>query len=404
MALFEEIVRREQLIKLAIICTEKLPAPAIKGGAIQMMIDGVTPFLSKKYELTIFSVSDPELPDREILNDTRYIRFPRSEYRQHVANELANHSFEVIHVCNRPKNVLLYKQASPKSKFVLSLHNEMFAERKLSEEEGKQVVETVSAITTVSNFIKNTVLERFPEAADKIRVVYSGVDLSSFPLRQSKEGQQIRRDFRKRYHLEGKQVILFVGRLSKTKGPHLLIQAMEQLWKRHEHIVLLVVGGKWFSDNGMNKYVYSLYKKALPFKDKIIFTKYIPANFIHEAFLAGDVFVCSSQWQEPLARVHYEAMAAGIPVISTNRGGNAEVILNNYNGLIIEEYNKAHAFTKAIHYVLSEPELSKWMCHNGRTFIEINFTYKHVADRLISVYQAVHPLHIEVSTGKCQAP
>ncbi|WP_204419392.1 glycosyltransferase [Bacillus tianshenii] len=376
-------------MKLAIICTEKLPSPAIKGGAIQMMIDGVTPFLREKYELTIISVADDELPDREIVDGVHYIRFPRSEYRQHVANELTLHHFDLIHVCNRPKNVLLYHQSSPQSKFVLSLHNEMFADHKLSDEEGANVVETVSAITTVSNFIKKTVVERFPEAEKKISIVYSGVDLESFPLRQTKLGQQIRSNFRKRYNIEDKKVILFVGRLSKTKGPHILIKSMEQLLKVHKDIVLLVVGGKWFSDNGINKYVYSLYQQALPFKEKIIFTKYIPADFIHEAFLGGDVFVCSSQWNEPLARVHYEAMAASIPVITTNRGGNAEVILDRYNGLIIDDYNKPSSFSKAIHYCLTEPELTRWMSHNGRRFVEINFTYKHVSDRLIRVYDQI---------------
>lgn len=41
-------------MKLAFICTEKLPAPAVRGGAIQMMIDGVTPYFSNRYDLTIF--------------------------------------------------------------------------------------------------------------------------------------------------------------------------------------------------------------------------------------------------------------------------------------------------------------------------------------------------------------
>ncbi|WP_417897280.1 glycosyltransferase family 4 protein [Bacillus haimaensis] len=389
MALYSGDLQNESDIKLAIICTEKLPSPAIKGGAIQMMIDGVTPFLKEKYKLTIFSVADEELADREIVDGVHYIRFPRNEYRHHVANELTLHHFDLIHVCNRPKNVLLYHQSSPQSKFVLSLHNEMFAAHKLSDEEGAEVVETLSAVTTVSNFIKKTVVERFPEAEKKISVVYSGVDLESFPLRQTMVGQQIRNNFRKRYNLEDKKVILFVGRLSKTKGPHILIKSMEQLLKVHKDLVLLVVGGKWFSDNRMNKYVYSLYKQALPFKEKIIFTKYIPSDFINEAFLGGDVFVCSSQWNEPLARVHYEAMAAGIPVITTNRGGNSEVILHRYNGLIINDYNNPTAFSKAIHYCLTEPELTSRMCHNGRRFIEINFTYRHVYERLIRVYDQV---------------
>ncbi|CAG9620282.1 glycosyltransferase family 4 protein [Sutcliffiella rhizosphaerae] len=374
-------------MKLAIICTEKLPAPSIKGGAIQMMIDGVTPFLSKLYELTIFSVSDPELPNQESANGVTYIRFPREDYRQLVANELFLHQFDVIHICNRPKNVLLYKQSSPDSKIVLSLHNDMFSLKKLSDEEGNEIVDAVDTITTVSNYIKETVVKRFPTAKPKIIIVYSGVDLSSYPLRKSKEWFKIRDRFREMYNLENKKVILFVGRLSKTKGPHLLIQAMQALVKKHDNLVLLIVGGKWFSDDGMNHYVQSLYTMAKHLGDKVIFTKYIPAERISEAFIGGDMFVCSSQWNEPLARVHYEAMAAGIPLITTNRGGNAEVILDNFNGQIIDDYDDPTAFAKTIHYVLKEPEICEWMCHNGRKFIESNFTFKHVANRLITVYE-----------------
>ena len=58
----------------------------------------------------------------------------------------------------------------------------------------------------------------------------------------------------------------------------------------------------------------------------------------------GDLFVCSSQWNEPLARVHYEAMAAGIPIITTNRGGNAEVMNQGKNGIIIDDYDQPKAF------------------------------------------------------------
>ena len=41
------------------------PWPAIRGGAIQTMIDGVVPFLRRRHEVTIFSITDPDLPERE---------------------------------------------------------------------------------------------------------------------------------------------------------------------------------------------------------------------------------------------------------------------------------------------------------------------------------------------------
>jgi glycosyltransferase involved in cell wall biosynthesis len=373
-------------MKLAYICTEKLPSPAVKGGAIQMMIDGISPILSEKHELTIFSVSSPDLPDYEVLDHVQYIRFPRENYRLNVAEELKNHQFDVIHVFNRPKNIVLYKSSAPNSQFVLSLHNDMFSEKKISTEQGKEAIKLVSNITTVSDYIKQEVIHRFPEAKEKVSVVYSGVDLSSYPPVWTDEGQQIRRLYREKYDVEDKKVILFVGRLSKTKGPHLLIRALKGLLRRHENLVLMIVGGKWFSDDGVNSYVDFLHRLSKPLGDKVIFTKFIPPEEIPKMFLMGDIFVCSSQWNEPLARVHYEAMAAGIPVITTNRGGNAEVVEYGHNGFVINQYNHPSAFAKAIHEMFVEPELAEWMAKNGRELVESRFEYHHVADRYEQVY------------------
>lgn len=377
------------MLKLAFICTEKLPSPAIRGGAIQMMIDGVAPYFSSRYELTIFSIEDPDLPQQETKNGVRYIHLPKYHYREAVANELRKSSFDLIHVFNRPLNVPLYKKAAPNSRVVLSLHNEMFSEKKLTFAQGKEVIKHVSMITTVSTFIKQTVIERFPEAKEKIKVVYSGVDLPSYPPVWTIKGARIREEYRKKYELEDKKVILFAGRLSPTKGPHLLIHSMKRILQQHKNAVLVIAGGKWFSDDGVNQYVAFLRKLAKPYKEHVLFTNFIPANEIPNLFLMADVFVCSSQWNEPLARVNYEAMAAGTPLITTNRGGNGEVVKHEVNGLVIENYDKPSSFAKAVDKVFTDMNLSKKIARNGRNRVEALFTFLHAAKRLDAVYQSV---------------
>lgn len=373
-------------MNIAFICTEKLPSPAIKGGAIQMMIDGLVPFFAKNHSLTVFSISDPELPDRERMDNVEYIRFPRTNYRLMVAEELRNHQFDIIHVFNRPKNVNLYKMSSPHSKIVLSLHNDMFSEKKISRIDGEEAIEQAAQITAVSDYIKKTVVNRFPRAESKLSVLYSGVDLESFKPVWTEEGESKRKELRDKYGIQDKKVILFVGRLSKTKGPHLLIQAMEELAGKHNDAVLVIVGGKWFSDNRINGYVNMLYDLAKPLEDHIIFTKYIPSSDIPDMFLMADVFICSSQWNEPLARVHYEAMAAGIPVITTNRGGNAEVVIHGFNGFLINHYQNPNHFAKAVDYIFSNQGHAQLMAQTGRKLIELNFCFQHVYERLEKVY------------------
>ncbi|WP_299087303.1 glycosyltransferase family 4 protein [uncultured Metabacillus sp.] len=378
-------------MRLAFICTEKLPSPAIKGGAIQMMIDGVTPFISKEYNFTIFSVTDPSLPDYEVRSGVQYIRLPPENYEVNIAKILAEKAFHIVHVFNRPLSIPLYKKASPSSQFVLGLHNEMLSEKKVSLEKGKEIVNSVERIVTVSNYIKQTVLERFPEAESKIKVVYSGVNLMEYPPVWSPEGEQIRKEYRQKYNIGDKKVILFVGRLTKNKGPHLLISAFKAIAKRHPNAVLVITGGKWFSDDGINKYIRYLKKLAQPLGDKVIFTNFIPAKEISNIFLMSDIFVCSSQWQEPLARVHYEAFAAGIPTISTNRGGNAEVVSHKETGYLIEAYDQVSEFAKGIHFYLMNPVTADRITRNARKLVESNFQFHHVASRLTNVYSELIP-------------
>jgi glycosyltransferase involved in cell wall biosynthesis len=373
-------------MNLAFICTEKLPAPAIKGGAIQLMLDGISPYFSKNHHVTIYSITDPLLPERNIENGITYIRFPRVGFSENVALDLRGKSFTHIHIFNRPNEVCRYKKASPESKIILSLHNDMFTTRKLSHNEACEIIEYCDSITTVSEYIKRTVTVRYPQAEEKIHVVYSGVDFTKFHPIWSAKGQEIRAQWREKYGLKSNKVILFIGRLSRTKGPDLLIKAMHDIIKHEPEAILVIVGGKWFSENGLNDYVRHLYDTAEPLKPRIIFTKYIPAPDIPNILLMGDIFVCSSQWHEPLARIHYEAMAAGLPILTTDRGGNSEVIINDLNGYAIKEYDQPSIFSAYITRLLQDESLAAELGRNGRNYAEKNFSFLKTAEKLERIH------------------
>src|SRR5262245_54063225 len=68
--------------RLALVGTEKLPTPPIKGGAIQTYIAGVIPHLARHYELTVVGPAHPLLPDQEVIDGIRYVRIPHDEEPQ----------------------------------------------------------------------------------------------------------------------------------------------------------------------------------------------------------------------------------------------------------------------------------------------------------------------------------
>ena len=162
-------------MRIALISTEKLPVPPIEGGAVQLYINGILPYIKDKHEITVFTVKHEKLRDYEIIDGVRFIRMdaiPKEIYIDNVIKSIGN-EYDLVHVFNRPKWVKLISTKLPEVKISLSIHNEMFLPKKISAQEAEKCVKRVEFINTVSKFIANGVEEFYPAAKDKLRVVYS---------------------------------------------------------------------------------------------------------------------------------------------------------------------------------------------------------------------------------------
>ena len=375
-------------MKILLVCTEKLPVPCIRGGAIQTYIDGILPFLKRDHEVTVFSVADPELPDQEIRDNILYKRSSRKtseEYYHAVTNFVAGREFDWIVIYNRPKYLPMVAEVAPNSRFILSMHNEMFHAKKIEPEEAILCLERVEKVVTVSKFIADGIAKLFPGYEHKLTPVYAGVDLKLFQPRWIEGLEGKRKEKLAALGLEDKQVILYVGRLTDKKGPHLLISAMTKVIKKHPSAVLLLVGSKWYGNNEENDYVREIKVKAEQLGEAVQMTGFIPPYEVADYFLLGDVFVCASQWEEPLARVHYEAMATGLCTITTGRGGNPEVIIPGKNGIVITDYENSGAFADCIDYLLSMPNKREEMGKRGRELAELYYSWSRVAWDILSI-------------------
>ncbi|OQP05576.1 glycosyl transferase [Geobacillus sp. 46C-IIa] len=374
-------------MKIAMIATEKLPVPAIRGGATQIYLDATAAVMARKHDVTVLSIRDRELPDEEKnKNGVAYRRFAQETYVQEVAAHLRTETYDVIHVCNRPRWVRYIREASPDSAIVLSVHNEMFRDDKISYAEGIDCINTVKQIVTVSDYIGATICDRFPQAAGKVATVYSGVDVKTFQPKWTTQGAKINAAVRRELGLEGKKVVLFVGRLSKVKGAHLLLEALPSITEKHPEAMIVFVGSKWFGANEMNSYVRYLYTLGALYENNAMFIQFVKPEQISQLYTMADLFVCPSQWQEPLARVHYEAMAAGLPIITSNRGGNPEVVENGKNGYIINDFSNPEAYATLINKLLDEPAFASQMGKYGRQKAEREFSWEAVAAKLLRAY------------------
>lgn len=372
-------------VKIALICTEKLPVPPIAGGAVQLYIDGIAPHLAAKHDITIFSIQYPGLPDRETVNGIRLIRLPGGSGANYINSlkSALDRSFDLIHVFNRPRYVLELMKVLPESKFSLSLHNEMFHPEKITDEEAVSCIKKVEFINTVSKYIADTVKERFPQAADKLRVVYSGADAGMFKPSWTPEGLSDKLALKVKYKLQDHRVIIYVGRFSPKKGVHVMLNAVKKVMVKNPDTALVVIGSKWYGSNETDDYTKEIRAIAEQLPGPVVFTGFLPPDQVCRHYSMADVFVCASQWNEPLARVHYEAMAAGLPIITTNRGGNAEVIRNLETGIIIDDYSNADKMAEGIMYLLGNPSKCIEMGKAAREMAERQFNWKRVASEVI---------------------
>ncbi|MGB8001667.1 MAG: glycosyltransferase family 4 protein [Anaerobacillus sp.] len=374
-------------MNIALIATEKLPVPAIRGGAIQIYLEAVSRLLAKHHHVTVLSINDPDLEQSETAHGVQYVRLNKHNYVAEVKQVIEMRNFDVIHVCNRPLWIEELKAASPKSEFILSVHNEMFAQGKMTDEEGDNCLSLLSKVVTVSDYIGRTITNRFPKAKGKVQTVYSGVDLSTYHPRWTNDGKKLREAIRSQLNLNDKKIVLFVGRLSKVKGPHILLHSLPEIMEKHPDAHMVFIGSKWFGENGVNNYVKHLYTLGAMYPDNITFIKFVEPKDIPKLYSMADVFVCCSQWQEPLARVHYEAMAAGLPVITSDRGGNPEVINEGENGFVVHHFDQPEAYAQVINSLFSNEALREKLGRSGRVKVEGEFGWSRVASNLRTVYE-----------------
>ncbi|MDO9195008.1 MAG: glycosyltransferase [Rhodoferax sp.] len=165
----------------------------------------------------------------------------------------------------------------------------------------------------------------------RVRVIGNGVDLTRFY-------PEDRSAARKRFDIpESSPVLVSVGGLVERKGFHRVIAILPKLVEKYPGLRYLVVGGP--SPEGDISAKLRQQVLDLKLQNVVHFLGALPPDEIRWPLSAADVFVLSTS-NEGWANVFLEAMACGLPVITTNVGGNAEVVCRPELGTIVEFGNE----------------------------------------------------------------
>lgn len=230
----------------------------------------------------------------------------------------------------------------------------------------KRVAAELKRLITVSQCAQNDIIREFKLSDSKFSVVPNGIDVDGFyPLKQVE-----RRPYR---------LITTTSADTPLKGLRYLLRAVADLTRKWPKLHLVVVGQpkrnspifKLIADLGISQYVR--------------FTGAIsPGEFVYQYARAWAAVVPSLY--EGFGLPAGEAMACGVPVISTTGGALPEVVGNA--GILVPPANH-HALAEAIISVCTNPHLAQTLGQAGYERVMTHFTWTAAAQKSVDVYRQV---------------
>jgi glycosyltransferase involved in cell wall biosynthesis len=230
-------------------------------------------------------------------------------------------------------------------------------------------------IIAVSRFTKWELTNYYKIPESKIRVIHNGVNVNKFKPAVDKRKVKIELGFN-----PDDLAIVSVGRLYARKGLFTLIESMVAVVKRFP-TAKFVISGKGQSDE-MHK--LTAYAERLGVKNNIAFTGYYPDKKLPKLYQAADVFAFSTFYEHhPFAVL--EALATGLPVVTTTVGGIPETIESGKNGFLVEPFHPRQ-FSEKILYLLEHPAFAAEMGAKARKTIVEEYDWRIVVKDAMKVY------------------
>ncbi|GEM_PF-3046148 len=179
--------------------------------------------------------------------------------------------------------------------------------------------------------------------------------------------------------------ILFISPLSRaypSKGVNVLLQAVKYLKSQINDFKAYIVG------TGNLEAYYKKYVRDCKLEKCVVFLGKLKHQDMPALYQRSNVLVVPSLKSEGSPTVIIEAMASGRPVIGTKTGGIPELIVNNYNGYVIEPSN-AKSLSDKIKELLVNPATAALMGRRGRTMAEQKYSWDMIAKQYEDLIQNI---------------
>jgi len=296
------------------------------------------------------------------------IQWIRKAYRVHKRLIRENH-YDLAHAFfGFPTGMLTWRTAS-KLPYILSLRgsdvpgeNVRFSlDYKILGPLFKRIWSRASGIYACSNGLRERALRFLPDV--DVGVVPNGVDLDRFhPRATSRRPEDLK--------------LLTVGRLSATKHIDVVIASVELLQEQYPAATLTIAGG-----GGLERELHELIdSKTMGHRVRMV--GIVPPDQMPQLYRDHDLFVTATT-QEGMSNAMLEAMASGLPIITTRCEGVEELI--HENGIVLDR-PEPEALAAAVARLAADPDLYQGMSLSARRCAEA-FTWNSVADEYLACYK-----------------
>ncbi len=228
-----------------------------------------------------------------------------------------------------------------------------------------------------SKATRDNLLIRNHKLANKLKVIYNGLDSSEF---NSIQNLKLKEKFQ---YNTNDLVITLVGRINRLKGHLLLLKVFDKYFKDKENLKILFVGSPVL---GQENYLEEVNNKIIESKleSKV---KILPFHKdLSEIWNITDIAVVPSTEAESFGLVALEAMFSKKPVIGTNLGGLKEIIIDNETGFLFDNKDEI-AFKNAIEKLISDPLLRNKFGENGYERAISNFSIDKYIGQFADLYK-----------------
>ena len=235
----------------------------------------------------------------------------------------------------------------------------------------------------ISQYMVNDIMDEAspigPVAKERTQILFNCIDTSLFrPIERSK--LSISKEV---FGISpNSKVLIFAGRITWEKAIEKIFEALGFI--KAENVELLVVGDMAMANQEKSPYAGKLISMARKHQGKIHFTGYVQHDKLPEFYNLADLAILPSMWEEPAGLTMVEAMACGIPVITTRSGGIPEYVGDA--GIVLNrDENLSRNIAASVDLLLEDNELYCNLCNKGTKRVRENFDSANYIDKFCEV-------------------